>query len=144
MIYLTKPKGFNPRFEIVSCFAEYDGEILLLQRQDHKPQGGTWGVPAGKIDIEDEAKERAMARELNQETRLNPEYISYFKKVFVRYPAYDFVYHIFHKKFDEDIREGVHINLDEHKAYLWIPPKQSLGMNLIQDLDACIRLFYGI
>jgi len=128
----------------VSCFAEYDGEILLLHRQDHKLQGDTWGVPAGKIDPEDGSKERAMAREFSQETGLNSEDISYFRKVFVRYSTYDFVYHIFHKRFGEDVRGNVQINPSEHKAYLWVPPKHSLGMNLIQDLDDCIRLFYRI
>jgi 8-oxo-dGTP pyrophosphatase MutT (NUDIX family) len=141
MMHQSEPEGFNPKLEIVSCFAEYDGEILLLHRQDHKPQGGTWGVPAGKIDI-GETKEGAMAREFKQETGLNLEDILYFRKVFVRYENYDFVYHIFHKKFHEDIRKNVRINLDEHKAYLWVPPKKSLDMNLIQDLGDCIKLFY--
>jgi len=36
------PENFTPKFEVVSCFVEYKQEILLLQRQDYKPQGNTW------------------------------------------------------------------------------------------------------
>jgi ADP-ribose pyrophosphatase YjhB (NUDIX family) len=50
MISKNKPENFTPKFEVVSCFVEYKNEILLLLRQDHKPQGNTYGVPAGKID----------------------------------------------------------------------------------------------
>ncbi len=50
MISRNKPENFTPKFEVVSCFVEYNDEILLLLRQDHKPEGNTYGVPAGKID----------------------------------------------------------------------------------------------
>ncbi|MEI6118972.1 MAG: hypothetical protein WCP92_07315 [bacterium] len=41
MLYKEKPADFNPKFEVVSCFVEYKNEILLLLRQDHKPQPNT-------------------------------------------------------------------------------------------------------
>ena len=69
MIYKTKPDNFSPRFEIVSCFVESDGKILLLHRQYHKPQGNTWGVPAGKVD-KDEDIFQAIAREIAEEAGL--------------------------------------------------------------------------
>jgi len=50
MISKHIPENFNPKFEVVSCFVEYEDEILLLRRQDHKPEPNTYGVPAGKID----------------------------------------------------------------------------------------------
>jgi len=50
MIYKNQPIDFNSQFEVVSCFLEYNGKILLLQRQDDKVGGSTWGVPAGKIE----------------------------------------------------------------------------------------------
>ena len=53
MIYGSKPKQFNPLFEVVSCFVEHNGEIILLHRQSQKPEGDTWGVPAGKVGEEE-------------------------------------------------------------------------------------------
>ncbi len=42
MISKDKLENFTPKFEVVSCFVEYKNEILLLLRQDHKPQHNTW------------------------------------------------------------------------------------------------------
>jgi len=66
MIYKTEPENFISRFEIVSCYVEHDGKILILHRQNHKPQGNTWGLPAGKID-DNEDKIEAMLREIFEE-----------------------------------------------------------------------------
>jgi hypothetical protein len=42
MISKTEIKNFNKRFDVVSAFIEHEGQILMLHRQDHKPQGNTW------------------------------------------------------------------------------------------------------
>ena len=143
MIYKERPQNFDPRFDVISCFVEYDGEILLLHRQDYKPEGNTWGVPAGKVDAGENILE-AMVRELKEETGfvLPSPQLSYFGKVFVKYPDYDFVYHIYHTKLDQEHK--VTINHNEHKDFRWISPKNALNMDLIQDLDACIKLFYEL
>jgi mutator protein MutT len=141
MIYQDRPKVFAPKFKVVSCFVEYNGQILLLHRQDHKPQGNTWGVPAGKVD-DGETIGQTMVREIQEETgfELPPAQLSYFGRVYVKYPDYDFIYHMFHAKLDHG--QKVAINHQEHKAFKWITPVDALNMRLIQDLDACIKLFY--
>jgi 8-oxo-dGTP diphosphatase len=142
MIFKERSQNFNPSFNIVSCFAEHDGEILVLHRQDHKPEGNTWGIPAGKVDDDEEIAD-AMAREIQEEAgyKLSSSQLTYFGKVFVKYPEYDFVYHIFHAELDQ--RHKVAINQNEHKDYQWISPENALNMPLILDLDKCIKLFYG-
>jgi 8-oxo-dGTP pyrophosphatase MutT (NUDIX family) len=141
MIYKEKPQTFNSKFEVISCFVEHGEEILLLHRQDHKPEGNTWGVPAGKIDVGEEPLE-AMIRELREETRLKLDILQlfYFGKVFVKYTDYDFIYHIYHTQLEQ--KQEIIINPKEHKNFKWITPQKALGMNLIQDLDECIKLFY--
>jgi 8-oxo-dGTP pyrophosphatase MutT (NUDIX family) len=52
---------------VVGCFLEYEGKIVLLLRHLHKPSGGTWGLPGGKVE-EDETDIAAMLRELREET----------------------------------------------------------------------------
>ena len=143
MIYREKPKNFDPKFDVVSCFVEHNGEILLLHRQDHKPEGNTWGVPAGKVD-EGEKILETMIREIQEETgfQLSSSQLSYFEKIFVKYSEYDFVYYIFHIKLGQ--KQEVVINHNEHKNFKWISPKNALNMPLIQDLDACIKLFYKL
>lgn len=143
MIYKERPQNFDSKFDVVSCFIGYNGEILLLHRQDHKPEGNTWGVPAGKVDDGEKILE-TMVREIKEETgfQLPSSQLSYFGKVYVKYPDYDFVYHIFHAKLDQ--RQKVAINHNEHKNFRWISPENALNMSLIQDLDACIKLFYEL
>jgi len=143
MLFKDKPNNFNPKFEVVSCFIEVGDEILLLHRQDNKPQGGTWGVPAGKKDAS-ESLEDTIKREIFEETSFGDDFSSlkYFDKVFVRYPTFDFVYHIFHLSLKE--KPDIEINPTEHKDFLWKTPKDALEMNLIEDEDECIRLFYSV
>lgn len=141
MIHEELPKNFNSKFEIVSCFIEHNGKILLLHRQDHKPQGNTWGVPAGKVDSGEEARQ-AIIRETFEETSINlpSDEISYFKKIYIQHDGYDFIYHIFHLKLNE-LKE-INIRETEHKNFTWISPIKALEMNLLPDTDACIKLFY--
>ena len=87
MIYTEKPQEFYSKFDVVSCFVEHNGEILLLHRQDHKPQGNTWGVSAGKVDGGEQVLE-AMVREIYEETgfKLVPSQLAYFGKLYVFRP----------------------------------------------------------
>lgn len=141
MIYRNIPKNFNPRFEIVSCYMEHDGEILLLHRHDHKSEGGKWGVPAGKID-RGESELEAMIREVQEETgyRVAPDQLEYLARVYVKYPEYHFVYHMFWTQMKE--KSGVVLSESEHKDYRWIPPNKALELDLVRDLDRCIKLYY--
>ena len=139
MLYKEQPEGFNPKFEVVSCFVEYKDEILLLLRQDHKPEPNTYGVPAGKVD-KWETPNEAMKREWEEETQIDLSDAEYFDKRYVRYPDYDFTYHMFHKRFD--IQPNITINPKEHKWHIRRTPKQALELELIKDLDECIKLFY--
>lgn len=142
MIYQTEPQNFNPRFQIVSCYSEEGGEILMLHRHENKSQGGKWGLPAGKME-QGESEQEAMVRELKEETGLiiPPERLGYFDKLYVNHAGRDFIYHMFSAKLSA--RPPVTINDYEHQAYQWIAPQKALSLNLIDDLDACIKLFYS-
>lgn len=52
---------------IVGCFLEHEGRFLILLRHSHKPNGGTWGLPAGKVDPGEDDR-TAVLRELGEET----------------------------------------------------------------------------
>ena len=142
IVFQTKPDGFAPRVEVVGCFVEYKGKMLLLHRQDHKYEGNTWGVPAGKRDGGEELV-AAMLRELYEETgiKLVPAELTYFDRVFVRYPSFDFIYHIFHTKLGE--LPSVTINQAEHKDYQFIAPQGARLLPLILGERECIELFYN-
>ena len=141
MLYRRRPKNFLSKFDIVSCFCEYEGKLLLLKRDINKPQGGTWGVPAGKVGAS-ESLAGALLREIKEEIRVSVamDKLLDYQKVFVRYPAYDYVYHMYRVIFNE--RPSIRLNKIEHSSYRWLTPVAALKLNLIHDEDSCIKLFY--
>ena len=143
MIYKNQPKNFNSKFDIVSCFVEYDWKILLLHRQDHKPEGNTWWVPAWKVDLW-EGNLETVVREIQEETGivLDSSELFYFEKLYIKFHDYDFIYYIYHTEIDR--KQEIIINNQEHKDFVWITPKEALKMPLIQDEDECIKLFYNL
>lgn len=141
MLHTKKPEAFKPKFEVVSCFVEYQNKILLLLRQDHKSEPNTYWVPAGKVSSWENINE-AILREISEETGLKLDDLNYFKKVYVQYPTYEFIYHIYHKKLKE--QPQIKINPEEHKEYIWRSPQEALEENLIQELDTCIKIFYNL
>ena len=141
MIYLETPNNFSPKFQVVSCYVECQGKLLFLHRPMHKSQGGKWGVPAGKVEI-DETFEKALVREVQEEAglKIDSGKLYFLKKIAVRHSEYDFIYHMYRVILDE-IPE-VKINPAEHQDYMWATPQEALSMDLVTDLDTCIKMYY--
>ncbi len=140
MIYEVRPADFKPTAEVVGVFCEYQKKILLLHRQNHKSQGGKWGLPAGKSE-EGETPEEAVIRELKEETRIeaSPSEVEHWRKLFVRYPEYDFGFNMFYLPMRKE--KKVELRAEEHSEYLWVIPAEALKMDLIGDLGVCISMF---
>jgi len=108
--------GFKPRYEVVSCFIRHDDCFLLLLRCDTDGEMDRWGLPAGKIDSR-ETPEQAVLREVREETglRLEPGQPAFFRTVYVRYPDYDFIYHMFQTGLTS--RPTISLTPREHSAF---------------------------
>ncbi len=143
MYFHRKPDRFDPKFEIVACWLmRPDGRFVLLHRQPWKPEGNTWGVPAGKIE-EGEVPIVAMRRELSEEVGLvvpSEDSIGFERILYVRYPTYEFVYHMY--RMDAPDGFEVTINPKEHRDFKWVAPEESLDMPLIRELDSCVRISF--
>lgn len=141
MIFKECPDNFESKFEIVSCYVEHDGDILILHRQDHKPEGNTWGLPAGKID-EGEDMVKAMLREMEEETGIIKQEndLEFLDTLYVKYPEYHFIYHMF--KVVLDSRPELKLSEGEHKGCQWASPRDILKLPLVRDLDRCIEISY--
>lgn len=117
----------------------------MLLRADHKSAGGKWGVPAGKVDP-GEMPLLTAQRETLEETGIDipMNRIIFFDTVYVRYPDYDFIYHIFHA--DIESEKDVTIRREEHQDFRWVTPGEALafGDRLVPDEDDCIRLVYDL
>jgi 8-oxo-dGTP pyrophosphatase MutT (NUDIX family) len=144
MLYFDQtPADFAPRFEVVSCLVECKNKILLLKRLFDKPEGGTWSMPAGKVD-DDISIVHAVRRELREETGISPTHDPEFVlRCGVRFAdGYDFVFHKYRLTFD--VRPNIVINYGEHSEYCWTTPQQALRFNLIQDEGDVLRRIYRL
>lgn len=150
-VYFEKPNDFNPKVEVVGCFLEYQGQILLLHRQNHKYQGNQWAIPGGKIDASETPIQGAI-RETCEETSfdLSNLHITYLGKVFIKAESNDpkahkcdYIYHMI-KASPTEHPGSVKIHFDEHKGFTWVTPKDALKMDLMLDEDTCIKMIYQI
>lgn len=125
-VYEERPPNFSPKFEVSACYASYQDEYILLQRNDD----GTLGVPGGKKSL-DETKEDANEREFFEETgvRLIKERMRFLKTVFISDPKEDFIFHIFVYEFEH--RPEITINPKEHQAHTWKTLEKAIEMSLI-------------
>lgn len=141
MLFTVKPFNFRSDFEVVSLYLECNNEILLLHRHTHKAQGGKWGVPAGKVSV-NETLRQALQREVYEETGIMPNAAEakHIDSVFVKHPENHFVYHMYHLSMPG--QPGITINQREHQASKWVSPGHALSMNLVDDLETCIKMFY--
>lgn len=139
MVYLEKPEGFQAQLIVAGNFITCGDEILLLLRQDHKPQGGTWGVPGGKVDP-NEPPEHAALRELVEETGLKPaQPLLQLQTTYVCDTGFSFVYYMFALELAE--KPLVTIDLTSHKEYMWYKTADVYKLPFIPGLDEHIALF---
>jgi 8-oxo-dGTP diphosphatase len=143
MIYNELPSDFNKKLDVVACYIEFTDEFILLHRQPYKTQGNKWGLPAGKVD-DGETLQKAMLREIYEETKilLEESQLVYIGSLMVRHDDLDFEYHMFKTILDK--APEIIIDKREHQSATWVSPEKALTIDLISDLDECIRLSYKL
>lgn len=142
-VHASMPKGFTPHVEIAACYLEIDNKLLLLQRARGKFEPEKWGVPAGKIE-KNENPENAAKRELFEETGIsleNPTQITYLHSLYIRKPEVDYVYHLF-KVHLEHIPE-VHLS-NEHQNYTWATAKDLETIALMDGAKESLQYYRGM
>jgi 8-oxo-dGTP pyrophosphatase MutT (NUDIX family) len=134
-------ENFQPKFAAVSCFVEWGDKFLMLKRHSDKPQGETWCLPSGKIG-EDETREYAIMRELNEETgiKANASDLKYELEMFVRYPDYDFVFHTYSVSVETE--PSIYLNDNEHSEYMWVTKEEVLNLAVIPGFIEQLKLHY--
>lgn len=145
MIYLEKPKDFNIKFEIVSLIGFWKDKILLVKRAEHKPQGGTWSLVAGKVTIEEDIFD-TIIREVLEETSivLDKKKLNHAQKVFVEHDGYQFIFHSFIYNFESEPK--IELHLEENTDFQWLSLQETinLGDKLMPDEADCLKLLYNL
>lgn len=141
-VSFEKPKDFHKQVEASGCFLEHDGKYLFLLRNPHKPQGGTWAIPGGKVDAGETAKQAAV-REFYEETgvKLNPSTMNFSGDVYLRTDDnVDVLFHVFSAQTDKESQ--VTLSQAEHSDYKWMSLDQALQKKLIPGEVELIEHFY--
>lgn len=140
---IVEDQNFKANKTIVACHIICNNEVLFLLRNPNKPQGSTYGTPAGKLD-EGETPDQAIIREVYEETEI-PIRINdlEFKKIFhVAYDDFHFDFYVYHLHLDT--KPQVHVNGTEHTEYIWCNPKDALKLSLIEDEDNVLKELFNL
>ena len=131
---------FKSQFDVVSAFVECGDKYLFLHRLDHKPEGGKWGAPAGKVDP-GETKEAAMVRELEEETGIivAESVLRSAGTIHVIHDDVHFNYHTYFVGLAE--KTSVQIRPEESQSFDWFAKNELLGMDLVTDMDMCVKKY---
>ena len=132
------------KLRTVGIIVECKGEILILHRNPDRPQGNTWGLPAGKVELGEEDLGAAI-RELFEETGYKAKvqdlifvdnFNWHFPKNIIFFPTFKL---ILKKKF------AVRIDSKEHQGYEWISPEKCYQKeNLIHGFYDLLEKIYNI
>jgi 8-oxo-dGTP diphosphatase len=141
-IFQTQPQDFVPKVHVGASYVVVNGKILMLQLSSHKKEGGSWGVPAGKIDL-NETPEQGARRELLEETGISLASHSHMQSIgqlYIRKPDMDYVYHMFKVQL-ERLPEILLSN--EHQAYKWISSHEVQSLQIMEagrePLEQCYK-----
>lgn len=129
-VHRTPPTDFHANVYVSGCYCEFQGKLLFLKRHPERPQGGTWGVPAGKME-NNETPRMTVVREVMEEVGfdVDDEGLKDLGPLYCRLPHVDYVFHIFYKNFLE--LPEVTLGLNEHLDSIWATPEEALNLPLI-------------
>lgn len=110
--------NFQAKMEASACYLEIDDHLLLIQQATGMPEEGRWGIPAGRLEL-NETPEVAAKRELFEETGIKiqaPSQIQYLGTLYIRKPELDYVYYMFRIHLGE--KPSLRLSF-EHNSYRW-------------------------
>jgi len=126
---------------VVGCFLEHDGKFVLLRRHSHKPEGGTLGLPGGKVEP-GESDQQAVIRELIEETGYsvkNDELELLGEFSFETSEGKPYVYVTYKVQLDAD--HDVVLEDSAHSEFMWLTPEECYGRtDLIKDLKNLLQI----
>lgn len=141
MITLKKSEDFQSEFDIVGILILHEKNFVLLKRASHKPQGGTWGAPGGKVE-KNETPLEAIIRETYEETGLilNEQNTILHQTFFVTHDEHCFSYHLY--TYQVASRPSITLEENCHDEYKWFSQEDITKIPLIHDMEFCITDFF--
>lgn len=138
-LFYTKPDDFVVQAEASGCYFWCNERLLLVKRNQSKSQGGTWGVPAGKLEANETALD-AVIREIEEEIGVDiSQGASYISTLYVRLPHLSYAFHMFYKQCDEF--PEIALKLEENIQARWVTFDQAYSLPLVKAGKEALELF---
>lgn len=140
-IYDEEPAAFHPRIKVAACYIEIDKKLLLLKRAQGKLEGGSWGVPAGKLE-ENETPQQCACRELFEETGISitkTMQMHSLGALYMRKPLFDYVYHLFRVVLVKMPKVSLS---DEHEQFLWATMQDMQKIQLMAGAEDALHKYH--
>ena len=143
MIYTEEPAGFESEMTVAAVYIFFSDKILLLKRLPHKPQGGLFGLPAGKVDAGESVLD-ALMREVSEETGLTigSDELESVDTFWVEHDGLQFEYHTYKIKLGSE--PCVELRPEEHAGHCWVTLAESLELPLVEDQAFCTKHSFGL
>ncbi len=131
----------NHQKDAAGCYCVFDNKILILQRHSSKFEGGTWGVPGGKIELFETAKQACIREVLEEvgidipEDQLKEIGVMCVEREDISYAFYLFAYCFGHMP-------EVILELSEHVEYGWFSYEEAKKLPLIPSGLEALEFFY--
>ncbi|MBM3191447.1 MAG: NUDIX hydrolase [Chlamydiae bacterium] len=139
-VYREPPLDFHPTMQVVSCYLEIEGKLLLLQRGPHQSYSGCWGVPAGKVE-KGESFQEAAIRELYEETgiQITASQTHDLGSLYIRKPHVNYIYRLF--QIQLETLPKVQAPYEKHE-HLWASFKELSTLPLIASAEEALQFYY--
>ena len=138
-VYEQKPAGFTAEVEAAGGYIWCQNKLLLLRRHEKKPQGDTWGIPAGKLERNESPKEAAI-REVLEEAGIDiSENLEPITSLYITLADVHYAYHMFFKPLEAF--PELTIALDEHVEARWVTLDEAFSLPLIKGGKEALYVF---
>ena len=133
--------NFNLKTTVVTCFIEWNDQVLVLKRAKKDSHPGTWCTPGGKSK-KNESLEEAVIREVWEETYINLDSIQPITKCYIRSMncGCDYLLAVFFKVLNK--KQKIKLNFEEHQASKWVFKNQFCSLNLLPFQKESFELVY--
>lgn len=139
-IYDKEPEGFSCKVEVAAIYVQRGDKILFLQIAENKMEKGSWGVPAGKLESQEDPLDAAK-RELFEETGIVTESsnLQPLGKLYFCRPEMHYIYHLFGLQLNKD--PSVFLSR-EHCSHAWVSKEEALALPLMVGAMEALEAYF--
>lgn len=142
---VKRPNDFHPKFQKTACILKTaEGQVLFLLHNERAEQALAWDLPVGEMNV-DEAPSVVTWRKTKELTGIVLEHhkMQRMPKIYVKYPVYDFIFHMY--KYEIPERIGVRYDINKYQDFRWMYPKNAVAnLQLAGGLDDCLNYCLGL